>query len=354
MVSREFKFTWKTLLLPAIGIVVFLLYIYIFGVDIFEIISMLKGINLYLYLLAAVLLVFDTFFFTVAWYFLLRFLSVKLSLAKSFLFVWFGTFMDILIPAESISGEISKIYLVTREQNGTAGKVTASLVIQRLIGMITNVLSLTLGASLLLIEKQLSGLMLNLTLTLATLTFFFLLLLLLLCVKENWTLRVVRGIINFAEWISRGRWKLTKIRTETLKAAKAFHSAIREFRGSPKIVVVASFFSTVSWILALLVFYLSILAIGYTSISIGAILVIFSIFIAIKSIPLGIPFEVGFPEITLTTLLILVGMPPQTSATATIAIRILTLWLRFFIGFTAQQWLGIKSVQATDTKTQKA
>jgi uncharacterized protein (TIRG00374 family) len=262
--------------------------------------------------------------------------------------------MDILIPAESISGEISKIYLVTREQNGTAGKVTASLVIQRLIGMITNVLSLTLGASLLLIEKQLSGLMLNLTLTLATLTFFFLLLLLLLCVKENWTLRVVRGIINFAEWISRGRWKLTKIRTETLKAAKAFHSAIREFRGSPKIVVVASFFSTVSWILALLVFYLSILAIGYTSISIGAILVIFSIFIAIKSIPLGIPFEVGFPEITLTTLLILVGMPPQTSATATIAIRILTLWLRFFIGFTAQQWLGIKSVQATDTKTQKA
>jgi len=348
MTSMKWKFTWKTLLLPAAGIIAFLLYIYIFGVDILEIIYTIKSINLYLYLLAAVLVVFDTFFFTVAWYLLLRFLSVKLSLTKSFLFVWFGTFMDILIPAESISGEISRIYLVTKEQNGTAGKVTASLVAQRLISMGINVVSLLLGASLLLTEKQLSGLMLKLTLTLTTLTFIFLFLLLLLCVKENWTLRIVDKIIKFAEWISKGRWKLAKIKADAVKVAKAFHSAIREFGGSPKTIVIASLFSVVSWILSLLVFYLSILAIGYTSINWGAILVIFSIFITIKSIPLGIPFEIGLPEITLTTLLILVGMPPQTSATATVLIRVLTLWLRFFIGFAAQQWLGIKIIKTTN------
>ena len=351
MVSMKFKFTRKTLLLPLVGIIAFLLYIYIFGVDIFEIIETLKGVNPYLYFLAAVLVVFDTFFFTVSWHILLRFLSVKLSLAKSFLFVWFGTFMDILIPAESISGEISKIYLVTREQNGTTGKVTASLVAQRLIGMSINVVSLVLGASLLLIEGQLSGLMLNLTLTLAALTFVFLILLLLLCVKENWTLRIVDKIIRFAEWISRGRWKLARIRIDAMKAAKAFHNAIREFGGSPKTIATASLFSAISWILSLLVFYLTILAIGYTSISIGVILVIFTIFVTIKSIPLGIPFEVGLPEITLTTLLILVGMPAETSATATVLIRILTLWLRFFIGFAAQQWLGIKTIKTVNTNT---
>jgi uncharacterized membrane protein YbhN (UPF0104 family) len=68
---------------------------------------------------------------------------------------------------------------------------------------------------------------------------------------------------------------------------------------------------------------------------------------AVKSVPIGIPFEVGLPEITLTTLLILFGVPPQISATGTILMRILTLWFRFFGGFAAQQWLGIKDVTAS-------
>jgi hypothetical protein len=41
-------------------------------------------------------------------------------------------------------------------------------------------------------------------------------------------------------------------------------------------------------------------------------------------------------------------VPPQTSATVTILMRILTLWFRFFIGFAAQQWLGIKAITATN------
>jgi hypothetical protein len=36
-------------------------------------------------------------------------------------------------------------------------------------------------------------------------------------------------------------------------------------------------------------------------------------------------------------------VPVDISATATVLIRLLTLWLRFFIGFVAQQWIGIKA-----------
>jgi len=349
MVSMKYKVTWKAVLFPLIGLAAFFLYIYIFNVDILQIIAIVQGINLYIYLLAAVAVLLDTLFFTLAWHFLLRFLSVKLSIAKSLLFVWFGIFIDILIPAESISGEISKIYLVTKEQNGTTGKVTASLVVQRLIGMSINIVTLFVGAVLLLMERELFGtIFFNLILILVALTFIFLLLLILLCIKEKWTLGIVNAIIRFAEWISRGRWKLTTVRKEVVEAAKAFHGAMREFGHAPKTLIIASSFSIISWILAVTIFYLSFLSIGYTSISWGAILVICSIFAAAKSIPIGVPFEVGLPEITLTTLFIFVGVPFTTSATVTILMRILTLWFRFIIGFAAQQWLGIKAITATN------
>jgi uncharacterized protein (TIRG00374 family) len=313
-------------------------------VDILQIITIVQGINIYVYLLAAVLVILDTFFFSLAWYFLLKPLSVKLSVVKAQLFVWFGIFIDTLIPAESISGEISKIYLVSKEQNGTAGKVTASIIVQRLIGMSINVVILFVGATFLLIGGGLYGIMLNLVLLLVGLTFVFLSLILLLCIKEQWTMRVVDAVIVFAERISRGRWKLMRVRDEALNEAKAFHSAMREFGHSPRKLILPLSFSLISWILAPAIFYLSFLSIGYPSIGLGAMLVIYSIFTAAKSIPIGVPFEVGLPEITLTTLFMAVGVPWDIAAAVTILIRILTLWLRFFIGFGAQQWLGIKAM----------
>jgi uncharacterized protein (TIRG00374 family) len=354
--TSKYQITWKSFLLPIIGLIVFFLYIYIFNVDILQIITIIQSINIYFYLLAAILVMLDTFLFSLAWYFLLKLLSVKLSIVKAQLFVWFGIFVDTLIPAESISGEISKIYLVSKEQNGTTGKVTASVVAQRLIGMSVNVIILFAGATLLLFEGHLFGLMLDLILILAALTFVFLLLLLFLCVKEQWTMRILDAVIVFIERISRGHWKLTNVRDEAVEAAKAFHGAMREFGHAPRKLFIPSSLSLISWIISPVVFYLSFLAVGYSSISWGAILVIYAIFIAAKSIPIGVPFEVGLPEITLTTLFIWVGVPGDIAATVTILIRILTLWLRFFIGFGAQQWLGIKAMSTVSSsmETEKA
>ena len=60
------------------------------------------------------------------------------------------------------------------------------------------------------------------------------------------------------------------------------------------------------------------------------------------------PFEVRLPEITMITLYTaMLGTDPQTAAicaTATILSRIITLWLRFFIDFVAQQWIELKLI----------
>jgi len=349
--SPKYKVTWKTFLLPIVGITAFLVYIYLFNVDIQEIIANMQQIRADFYAMAAVAALLDVFFFTVAWHLLLKFLSVKVSLIKEFLYVWVGIFVDTIIPAESLSGEVTKIYLVNREENGSAGKATASVVAQRLIGMSINIVTLVIGTVLLLTEHLLYGIVLGLILFLIAMMLVSLVLILFLCRRERWTLRIIDSLIRLAERITRGHWKLVNLRGEVIEATKAFHGAIGAYGHAPKAVLVASIASVTSWMFSLMVFYLTFLSIGYAQISWSAILMISSIFVAVKSIPVGIPFEIGLPEITLTTLLVFFGVPWQVSATATILMRLLTLWVRFFIGFGAQQWLGIEAMTVASHRT---
>ncbi|MBA7494244.1 hypothetical protein ES702_04819 [subsurface metagenome] len=350
MVSMKLQFTWKIVLLPAVGLLAFFLYLYIFNVDIPKIIATVQRIDVSFYLLAVAAVILETFFFALSWRSLLSFLSVKLSVRKSFLYIWFGIFIDTVIPAESVSGEISRVYLVTREQNEATGKVVASLVTQRLMGMGINVVSLFIGATALLMRHQLGGIVLNLTMFLAVSTLIFLVLLLLLCVKERWTLKIIDAVIRFAEYVTRGRWKLKSVRKEVVKAAKAFYSAMKEFGRAPRTLFTPAFFSVLSWIFSLAVAYLVFCSIGFPWVHWSVIIVTCSIVAAVKAIPLGVPFEAGLPEITMATLyMVLLPEIPldirlTICGTATILTRILTVWLRFFIGFAVQQWLGVKAI----------
>ena len=338
-----------------IGIAAFVIYIYLFNADIQEIFAEVQKINPVYYALATAVSLLDVFLFSVGWQFLLRHLSVKFHFLKSFALVWIGIYVDTIIPAESVSGEIAKIYLVNKEQDGTAGKATASIVAQRLIGMGITVVTLLVGAALLLVQSLLHGIMLTLILFLIVMVCVFFIIVVFFSFREKWTYRMLDGLIRFAEWISRGRWKLTKLREEVLQTQKDFHVAVKEYLHAPKTLFVASFFSGFSWIFALLVFFFTFQAIGYSQISWSAILVVSAIFVAVKAIPIGVPFEVGLPEITLTALLqVFFGVPGLIGATATILIRLLTLWLRFFIGFGAQQWLGIKAIVSTSDREDKS
>jgi uncharacterized protein (TIRG00374 family) len=350
MTSPKFKFTWKTLLLPALGLIAFLVYIYLFNVDIPTIIGIVQRTDLHVYSWAIIFLFLHTFLFALSWRFLVNFLSVKLSVLKSFLYVWYGIFIDIIIPAESISGELSKVYLITREQNGTSGKVVASLAAQRFIGMAVNIITLLVGISLLIVKGQLGGIILNLAVFLTIAITAFLLILLLLCVKEEWTQKIINAIFRFAEWLVRGRLKLTKIKEEAAQALRMFHDSMKSFGHAYKTLFASSTFLVAAWVLSLAIDYLIFQSVGY-QVPWEVIIVSSSIFVAVKSIPIGVPFEIGLPEITMTTLYMVLGVDPKISATVTILNRILTLWLRFFVGFAVQEWLEIKAIRMFNQNT---
>lgn len=352
------RITPKTILLPIVGLVAFFLFILLFNVDILKIVETARRANPIIYLAAMVVSLAEVFFAAACWRSILGNLQVRISIARSNLFVWYGTFIDIIIPAESLSGELCRVYLVNREQCGTSGKVVASLIVQRLLGMGMNVVFLVAGVSLLSIDTQVDPtifyLILFFTIAIATM----MAVLLIVCVKEKWMMKVLSSIIRIAEFLTRGKWKrLTQIKEEAFKNAKIFNESMSELIRKPQALLIPGALLMLNWICSLSVPYLVFLSLG-VQVPWSVVLITGSIVVAVKAIPIGVPFEIGLPEITMTTLYVSMGVPADISAAATVLSRILTLWLRFGIGFVAQQWieakLAFKPKVASSPKNPKA
>ncbi len=346
--SAKPKITRKTLIFPLIGLVAFFLYVYLFQVNILSIIATAQTADPVLYAIAAALSIVEVFFFAVSWRVLAEFLMIKLSMVKAYLLVWYSIFVDTVVPAESVSGEAVRVYMISREQGKeTCGRVVASLVTHRLLGMAMNVVVLILGMVLLFNETAIDPLIFNLVLFLSVGITTTLLVIMLFSFKEGWSLKVIDWLVRAGKFLSRGRWqgKLTKIKEDAVNIAKSFHDSMKEFKHNPKALGLSLFYLAVTWFFGLSIPYLVFMSLGQP-VSWSVILITATIVLAVKSIPIGVPFEVGIPEITMTTLYSLLGVPPEISATATILSRLITLWLRFFIGFVAQQWLELKTVLA--------
>ena len=155
---------------------------------------------------------------------------------------------------------------------------------------------------------------------------------------------MINALIRLGDFLTRGKWKLfNKLKEEAYRSAKMFHDSMQEYRRKPQALAVSLFFLVLNWTCSLSIPYIVFLSLGFP-VSWSVILITSAIVAAVKSIPIGVPFEVGLPEITMTTLYVGLGVPAEISATATILSRIITLWLRFFIGFLAQQWLELKPI----------
>jgi|YelNatPaOPRAMG01_1025707.scaffolds.fasta_scaffold05514_8 uncharacterized protein (TIRG00374 family) len=328
--------TRKKLLMPLIGLAAFFLYIYLFHVDVAAIFDVVKTGDPVLYAFSILVSIVEVLFFAISWRVLLQALEVKLSTIKACLFVYYGLFTDILIPGESVTGEVCRVYLVTREQNGTSGKVVASLVMHRLFGMSINVAVLLLGLGLLFSEGAYGGTAVILILICTLIIAAFLIALLVLAFNEGLGLKAVHLLMRLVKFVSRGRWNIEAIKDEAVKTTRAFHNSMHEYARKPKPLAVSLFLLLLSWFCSMSIPYI-VFASLRNPVSWGLILVSNAILVAVKSIPVGVPFEVGLPEITLTTLYVGLGVPADVAATATLLSRFVTLWLRFILGFAAQQ-----------------
>lgn len=326
-----------------IGLLIFIGYLYFF-VDIPEMLTIIQRIDLFYYLLAVAVLLLSMLAYSLTWQYFLRPLSINVPFRKTFLFTWVGVFVDLLIPAESISGDASKAYLMSKESGENAGKVVASVVSHRILSMIITLSTLIISSiSLFILQYELPAFVSNLILLVAVGTIISLIFIFLLCLKEQLTQKLIDLLLRFSAFISRGRLKLASLRSKAKKASSAFNQSIEVLGRNPRSLVRPVFFSIVAWFLSVLLSFLVFVSLDHP-VSFVLITIVYSISNAIQNIPIGVPGEVGLVEIVMTSLYGLLGVPLGISAAATVLIRVLWVWFRLLLGFVAVQWIGIKAL----------
>ena len=346
------KLTWKTIVFPLLGLVGFFLYIYLFKVDILDILAKTQTADPMIYSVAIGFGLLEVLFFTISWRQLTNYLQIKMSLARAYLYVWYGIYVDTIVPAQSIGGEVTRTYLCTRDKCGPFGKVVASLFTHRLLGMALNVFALIAGIVLLTFGGNINPLVFNAIIFVAAAIVTVICLMFVLSVKQQWTLKIINLGTKLIHKITFGKVDLTKKTGQAVEVTRHFHDSMKEFRHNPKATAGSFFYLIISWLFSLSIPYLVFQSLGYP-VSWSIIIVTSAIFLAVKAIPVGVPFEVGLPEAVMTTLYISMGIYGPLAATATILVRIITLWFRFFIGFASQQYLELKPTIAPAISTEK-
>lgn len=330
----------------AAGLFVFLLYLYFF-VPFRDVVQTLAHVNPIYFLLASSALFMSAVFYSLAWQRLLDMLSVKASFLKAFQFVWVANFVDILIPAESVSGDVSRIYLMSKESGGDTGKIVASVISHRILATSVTIVSLIISSVYFAIYYKPPILILELVAFVAVCSTVFIGLLFYLSLKRKSTEKIVTRFIGLLTRISRGRWKFEHLKESAMKTLSTFHDGIVTLGENPKGLILPLVFSIIAWAVDILIAVLVFLSLGplETTISLSAIVIVYSISVAIHYIPV-VSGELGILEIVMASLFTLLGNPQAIAvfAVATILIRVLTLWGRLFVGGLIVQFMGIRSL----------
>jgi uncharacterized protein (TIRG00374 family) len=337
------------LVVIAAGLFAFLLYLYFF-VDFGGFMTEIAKADPFFYSLAFASMLLSAAFYSLAWQRLLHFLSVKSSFLKAFQIIWISSFIDLLVPAESISGDISRVYLMSKGSEEKAGKVVASVIGHRVLSMTITLTGLIVSSLYFATTYKPPMLVLEFVTLIGASTLAAMILIFYFSRKRDATYRIVNWIVGVLVRFSRGRWKFERVKESAEKILSAFHDGIDTLVAQRKRLVIPVSLALVAWLLDLLVSVLVFKSLG-THLPFSAIATVYSVSIAIQTAPLGIPGEIGVLDIVMASLYTLLGVSIEAAAVATILTRVITLWLRLLIGGITVQWLGIKGFKPSSQKS---
>jgi hypothetical protein len=335
------------ILFPA-GIIFFILFLYFFaGID--NVIAAIWSMDPVYYLSALIFTFLSMFVFSLTWWYLLRVFSADIPYLKTFQYMWVANFVDILIPAETVSGDLVKTYLATKALNGKTGEVVASIVAHKILSIFIPLICLVFSLITIMLEMSLPPLFLNFVLlttigTSITLAFLFI-----FSLNEKAAEKILNKIFDLLGRILGKRLNTDSLKSKVQTFLNSFSHAIQTLSKSPTTIICASGLALIAWVLDLLAYYLVFIAIG-VKISPAAIVMVYSIISTVQLIPFGSPGWVGPMEIIMTGLFIPFGLSISLSAAATILIRLVTLWFKFLIGGIMVQWTGFEFILKKNEK----
>src|SRR3990172_10990209 len=147
----------RSSILMALGLVAFLVYLGVF-IRFDSLIELLSSLNLgqysLYYSIAIAALVLSVFFDSLIRYYLLEGLQIKMKVAKVVLYNWIGNFVEMVIPCETVCGEVTRIYLTQKDTKSKVETSAAPVITSRILSTIVYTVGLFVGSIILVTTKK--------------------------------------------------------------------------------------------------------------------------------------------------------------------------------------------------------
>jgi len=329
-----------------IGLIVFLLYLHFF-VGFGELLFVLENLNsadyvLY-YSLAITAAVLSVFFVAAAWHDLLNSLSVKTKLRSVFLYTWVGYFVDLVVPCQAVCGEVTRIYLVHKENRESYGPIAASSLTNRMITYVISSLGLLTGIILLLTRAgDVPVYLVELLVVALVGTAIYLAGLFYLAIDEQAAGKLAGLLFKVLGFLRLNKYLPADLPERTQNSLLMLHEGFVTFRNKPRCLVKPFFFQFLSLVFNLATYFLVFYSLGLRNLYLDFFIIVYFIVGTIQIA--AAVFSVGTLDIALANLFVFYGVPIQFGVLAATLLRFLTFWLPIVTGYVTVQVVGARKL----------
>jgi uncharacterized protein (TIRG00374 family) len=328
-----------------IGLIVFAIYLY-FSVGFNQILLVVRSFNLQSYLIFYLLsigtMILVMLCWVSSWRTLLRALGVKISLKNGFLYYWTGYFVDLIVPCQSVCGEITRLYLVQKETQKNYGAPAAAGITNRIVAYSIVTIGLTTGLIYLLLRNNIPAFARILLILSCVGALAFVSVLYFLAFSDKGADRLASFILKILKALKIKRFGDGALSPGTMETLRGYHEGFKFFRANPRYLIKPILFQACSYTLNLTVYVLVFYALGFNNLIIDFFLLVYFLAGAIQDATAA--FSVGGLEILLTNLFIFFGIGSAKSGVAAVVLRSVTFWFPLLVGYVIVQVVGARSL----------
>ncbi len=328
-----------------LGLVAFIIYLWLFvGINsLFELIGKLnlEQYSLY-YSIAVASLFLSVFFDSLIWHSLLKGINVKMKLRKVVLYNWIGNFVEMVIPCETVCGEVTRIYLAKKETNENIGTTAAPIITSRILSTFVYTGGLLAGSLILATTQRMPIFLLGTLLVVAAGTVSMIGVVLYLALKEGAAEKLVSVIMALLKVLTKNPVKLEQQREKLRVSLYSFSEAFRTYKKRPKLLFQPMIYAVIAWLFTLFVYLMVFYSLNFTAISLIDLAMVYCVSSTVETLTAGFP--VGAVEITMISLYSALGVPLVIAGAATTLTRLLTFWVQIMVGYPVFQLTGLKNI----------
>jgi glycosyltransferase 2 family protein len=160
------------------------------------------------------------------------------------------------------------------------------------------------------------------------------------------SLNLFKGLIKRLSKVPFLRAHVQEVESKVDDLFLSFHRSIKDTMTDTWTLTVSMFVSSWVWILNIVRIYLILQALDIP-LSVGQVVIIYTIMIAVSIVPL-LPGALGMWELIGTGLFTFFGVPMTVAAAVVVIDRLLSYWLPIFAGFGSSLYIGMNVMKLVD------